>query len=156
MRKKRFNDHRICGGHAGVVERHGADGDWKKTWDETLAAAKERARSPSSARPTRDAQRGDPGLQRYGVKVDYIAGRSSEITERVSWSVAQGSMRSMPIFPDRTSSTHPACGKADRSAASLSHPAGGDGGQELEARQAAGSWTRTAPMCCAFSTASTV
>jgi len=59
--------------------------DWKKTWDETLAAARKEGKVAVVGSPD-PVMRNEviPAFEkRYGIKVDYIAGRSSEITERV-------------------------------------------------------------------------
>lgn len=60
--------------------------DWKKTWEETLAAARKEGKVTVVGSPD-PVMRNEviPAFEkRYpGIKVDYIAGRSSEITERV-------------------------------------------------------------------------
>jgi ABC-type Fe3+ transport system substrate-binding protein len=60
-------------------------GDWQKTWDETLAAARKEGKVVVAGSP-------DPVMRneiipaftkRYGIQVEYIAGRSGEIADRV-------------------------------------------------------------------------
>jgi len=59
--------------------------DWQKTWDQTLAGAKKEGKVVVGGSP-------DPVMRnsvipafekRYGIKVEFIAGRSSELTQRV-------------------------------------------------------------------------
>jgi iron(III) transport system substrate-binding protein len=59
--------------------------DWKKTWEETLAAAKKEGKVVVAGSP-------DPVMRnevipaftkRYGIAVDYVAGKSGQIVERV-------------------------------------------------------------------------
>jgi ABC-type Fe3+ transport system, periplasmic component len=61
-------------------------GDWKKTWDETLAAARKEGKVTVVGSPD-PVMRNEviPAFEkRYpGIKVDYLAGRSAELTERV-------------------------------------------------------------------------
>jgi iron(III) transport system substrate-binding protein len=67
-------------------------GDWRKTWDETLAAAKKEGKVVVGGSPD-PVMRSEviPAFEkRYGIKVEYIAGRSSEITERVKLERAAG------------------------------------------------------------------
>src|SRR6185295_18328384 len=55
--------------------------DWKKTWDEALAAAKKEGKVAVVGSPD-PVMRNEviPAFEkRYGIKVDYIAGRSSDI-----------------------------------------------------------------------------
>jgi iron(III) transport system substrate-binding protein len=60
--------------------------DWKKVWDDTLAAAKKEGKVAVVGSPD-PVMRNEviPAFERRypGIKVDYIAGRSAEITERV-------------------------------------------------------------------------
>src|SRR3972149_7167042 len=58
--------------------------DWQKTWDQTLAAAKKEGKVVGAGSP-------DPVMRnsvipafekRYGIKVEFLAGRSSDITQR--------------------------------------------------------------------------
>jgi iron(III) transport system substrate-binding protein len=66
--------------------------DWQKTWDETLAAAKKEGKVVIAGSP-------DPVMRnevipaftkRYGIAVDFIAGRSGQIAERVKIERASG------------------------------------------------------------------
>lgn len=60
--------------------------DWKKTWDDTLAAANKEGKVAvvGSPDPVMRAEVIPAFEKRFpGIKVDYIAGRSSEIVERV-------------------------------------------------------------------------
>ena len=63
-----------------------AQTDWKKTWDETLAAARKEGKVTVVGSPD-PVMRGEviPAFEkRYpGIKVDYLAGRSADIVERV-------------------------------------------------------------------------
>jgi iron(III) transport system substrate-binding protein len=60
--------------------------DWKKTWDETLAAARKEGKVTVVGSPD-PVMRAEviPAFERRfpGIKVDYLAGRSAEISERV-------------------------------------------------------------------------
>ena len=60
--------------------------DWKKTWDETLAAARKEGKVTVVGSPD-PVMRNEviPAFERRypGIKVDYLAGRSAEISERV-------------------------------------------------------------------------
>ncbi len=66
--------------------------DWQKTWDETLAAAKKEGKVIIAGSP-------DPVMRnevipaftkRYGIAVDYLAGRSGQTAERVKIERASG------------------------------------------------------------------
>jgi ABC-type Fe3+ transport system substrate-binding protein len=66
--------------------------DWQKTWDETLAAAKKEGKVIVAGSP-------DPVMRnevipaftkRYGIAVDFIAGKSGQIAERVKIERASG------------------------------------------------------------------
>src|SRR3989304_2759385 len=48
--------------------------DWKKSWDETLAAAKKEGKVVVS---------GPPSKERYGITVEYLGGRSSETATKL-------------------------------------------------------------------------
>jgi iron(III) transport system substrate-binding protein len=67
--------------------------DWKKTWDETLATAKKEGKVAVVGSPD-PVMRNEviPAFEkRYpGIKVDYLAGRSAEIVERVKLERASG------------------------------------------------------------------
>ncbi len=59
--------------------------DWKKTWDEALAAAKKEGKVVVVGSPD-PVMRGEiipKFTQRYGIQVEYIAGSSSQIAGRV-------------------------------------------------------------------------
>ena len=60
--------------------------DWKKTWDDTLAAAKKEGKVTVVGSPD-PVMRNNviPAFERRfpGIKVDYLAGRSADIVERV-------------------------------------------------------------------------
>jgi iron(III) transport system substrate-binding protein len=67
-------------------------GDWQKTWNETLAAAKKEGKVVIAGSP-------DPVMRnevipaftaRYGIAVDFIAGKSGQIVERVKIERASG------------------------------------------------------------------
>ncbi len=59
--------------------------DWKKTWDETLAAAKKESKVVvvGSPDPVMRNQIIPKFTQRFGIQVEYIAGSSSQIAGRV-------------------------------------------------------------------------
>ena len=59
--------------------------DWQKTWDETLAAAKKEGKVViiGSPDPVMRQEINPTFTQRYGIKVEYIAGNSSQLIERV-------------------------------------------------------------------------
>src|SRR5690349_2694248 len=61
-------------------------GDWKKTWDETLAAARKEGKVTVVGSPD-PVMRNEviPAFEkRYpGIKVDYLAGRSADLVERI-------------------------------------------------------------------------
>ena len=59
--------------------------DWQKTWDETLAAAKKEGKVViiGSPDPVMRGQINPKFTERYGIKVEYIAGNSSQLIERV-------------------------------------------------------------------------
>jgi iron(III) transport system substrate-binding protein len=67
--------------------------DWQKTWDETLAAAKKEGKVVVVGSPD-PVMRSDviPAFEkRYpGIKVDYLAGRSADIVERVKLERSSG------------------------------------------------------------------
>lgn len=59
--------------------------DWQKTWDATLAAAKKEGKVViiGSPDPVMRQEINPKFTQRYGIKVEYIAGNSSQLIERV-------------------------------------------------------------------------
>src|SRR5689334_24397684 len=61
-------------------------GDWKKTWDETLAAARKEGKVAVIGSPD-PVMRNEviPAFEkRYpGIKIDYLAGRSADLVERI-------------------------------------------------------------------------
>ncbi|HET7679587.1 MAG TPA: extracellular solute-binding protein [Xanthobacteraceae bacterium] len=86
----------IIGFAAGILVASSAvaqTADWKKTWDETLAAAKKEGKVAVVGSPD-PVMRNEviPAFEkRYpGIKVDYLAGRSAEIVERVKLERASG------------------------------------------------------------------
>ncbi len=59
--------------------------DWRKTWDETLAAAKKEGKVVVLGQPS-PAMRNEilpKFTERFGIKVEHVAGRSSEIVGRL-------------------------------------------------------------------------
>lgn len=67
-------------------------GDWQKTWDQTVAAAKAEGKVVAAGSP-------DPVMRnevipkftaKYGIPVEYIAGRSGQIVERVKMERSSG------------------------------------------------------------------
>jgi iron(III) transport system substrate-binding protein len=80
---------RIIGFLAGMLIASSAmaqTADWKKTWDDTLAAAKKEGKVVVVGSPD-PVMRSDviPAFEKRfpGIKVDYLAGRSADIVERV-------------------------------------------------------------------------
>ncbi len=66
--------------------------DWQKTWDETLAAAKKEGTVVVVGQPS-PAMRNEilpKFTERFGIKVEHIAGRSSEIVGRLRSERASG------------------------------------------------------------------
>lgn len=59
--------------------------DWKKSWDETLAAAREEGKVVVSGPPSQELRRTLPAAfkARYGITVDYLGGRSTELATRL-------------------------------------------------------------------------
>lgn len=80
--------------------------DWRKTWDETLAAAKKEGKLVivGSADPVMRGQINPKFTERYGIKVEYIAGGSSQLIERVRTERASG-IYSTDIFMSGANST---------------------------------------------------
>jgi iron(III) transport system substrate-binding protein len=59
--------------------------DWKKSWDETLAAAREEGKVVVAGPPSQELRRTMPAAfkARYGINVEYIGGRSTELATRL-------------------------------------------------------------------------
>jgi iron(III) transport system substrate-binding protein len=59
--------------------------DWKKSWDETLAAAQQEGKVVVAGPPSQELRRTLPAAfkARYGITVDYIGGRSTELTPKL-------------------------------------------------------------------------
>ena len=59
--------------------------DWNKSWDETLAAAREEGKVVISGPPSQELRRTLPAAfkARYGITVDYLGGRSTELATRL-------------------------------------------------------------------------
>jgi iron(III) transport system substrate-binding protein len=59
--------------------------DWKKSWDETLAAAREEGKVVVSGPPSQELRKTLPAAfkARYGITVDYLGGRSTELATRL-------------------------------------------------------------------------
>ena len=78
---------------------HAQNTDWQKTWDETVAAAKKEGTVVVLAQPS-PAMRNvilPRFTERFGIKVEHIAGRSSEIVGRLRAERAAG-VYSMDVF----------------------------------------------------------
>jgi ABC-type glycerol-3-phosphate transport system substrate-binding protein len=80
--------------------------DWQKTWDETLAAAKKEGKVViiGSPDPVMRAEINPKFTQRYGIKVEYIAGGSSQLIERVRTERTSG-LYTVDIFMSGANST---------------------------------------------------
>lgn len=80
--------------------------DWQKTWDQTLAAAKKEGKVViiGSPDPVMRGQINPKFTERYGIKVEYIAGGSSQLIERVRTERASG-LYSTDIFMSGANST---------------------------------------------------
>lgn len=80
--------------------------DWQKTWDETLAAAKKEGKVViiGSPDPVMRGEINPKFTQRYGINVEYIAGRSSQLIERVRTERSSG-IYSIDIFMSGAGST---------------------------------------------------
>ncbi len=80
--------------------------DWRKTWDETLAAAKKEGKVViiGSPDPVMRGQINPKFTERYGIDVEYIAGSSSQLIERVRTERASG-LYSTDIFMSGANST---------------------------------------------------
>ena len=76
-----------------LVATSAAAQDWKKTWEETLAAARKEGKVTVVGSPD-PVMRNEviPAFEKRfpGIKVDYLAGRSAEIVERVKLERASG------------------------------------------------------------------
>jgi len=59
--------------------------DWKKSWDETLAAARAEGKVVVAGPPSQELRRTLPAAfkARYGIAIDYIGGRSTELTPKL-------------------------------------------------------------------------
>ena len=59
--------------------------DWKNSWDETLAAAREEAKVVVAGPPSQELRRTLPAAfkARYGINVEYAGGRSTELAPRL-------------------------------------------------------------------------
>ncbi len=80
--------------------------DWRKTWDETLAGAKKEGKVViiGSPDPVMRGQINPKFTERYGIKVEYIAGSSSRLIERVRTERASG-LYSTDIYMSGANST---------------------------------------------------
>jgi ABC-type Fe3+ transport system substrate-binding protein len=80
--------------------------DWQKTWDETLAAAKKEGKVViiGSPDPVMRGQINPKFTERYGIKVEYIAGNSSQLIERIRTERASG-LYSTDIYMSGANST---------------------------------------------------
>jgi iron(III) transport system substrate-binding protein len=61
------------------------DGPWKKSWEETLAAAKEEGKVVVSGPPSQELRTVLPAAfkARYGINIEYIGGRSTETSTKM-------------------------------------------------------------------------
>ncbi len=78
---------------------HAQNADWQKTWDETLAAAKKEGKVVVLAQPS-PAMRNvilKRFTERYGIEVEHIAARSSEVIGRLRSERAAG-VYSIDVF----------------------------------------------------------
>lgn len=59
--------------------------DWKKSWDETLAAARKEGKVVVSGPPSQELRQTLPPAfkERYGITLDYVGGRSSETATKL-------------------------------------------------------------------------
>jgi iron(III) transport system substrate-binding protein len=59
--------------------------DWKKTWDETLAAARKEGKVVVSGPPSQELRQAMPAAfkQRYGLTLEFLAGRGSETATKL-------------------------------------------------------------------------
>jgi iron(III) transport system substrate-binding protein len=59
--------------------------DWKKSWDDTLAAARKEGKLVVAGPPSQELRRTLPAAfkARHGITVDYIGGRSTELATRL-------------------------------------------------------------------------
>jgi iron(III) transport system substrate-binding protein len=59
--------------------------DWKKSWDETLAAAKKEGKVVVSGPPSQELRQALPPAfkQRFGITLEYLGGRSAETATRL-------------------------------------------------------------------------
>jgi iron(III) transport system substrate-binding protein len=66
--------------------------DWKKTWDETLAAAKKEGKVVVAGPPSADLRKAMPAAfeKRFGITLEYLGGRSSETATRLRTERAAG------------------------------------------------------------------
>jgi iron(III) transport system substrate-binding protein len=63
----------------------GQSSDWKKSWDETLTAARQEGKLVLSGPPNNVLRRTLPEAfkARYGIEIEYIGGRSSQLAARL-------------------------------------------------------------------------
>ncbi|HZS63159.1 MAG TPA: extracellular solute-binding protein [Xanthobacteraceae bacterium] len=59
--------------------------DWRKTWDDLLAAAQKEGKVVVAGPPSKEVRQSLPPAfeKRYGIKLEYIAGRSSETATKL-------------------------------------------------------------------------
>jgi iron(III) transport system substrate-binding protein len=72
--------------------------DWKKPWDETLAAAQTEGKLVVAGPPSQELRRTLPAAfkARYGIAIDYIGGRSTELATRLR-AERQAGIRSLDV-----------------------------------------------------------
>lgn len=92
-----------------AVPAWGGGKDWEKEWSETLAAAKKEGRVVVAGSPD-PVMRGEiipKFMSRFGIPVEFIAGRSSQIVARVATERSAG-IYSIDVYlsgPDTTANT---------------------------------------------------
>ena len=91
-----------------LIATSAAAQDWKKTWEDTLAAARKEGKVTVVGSPD-PVMRNEviPAFEKRfpGIKVDYLAGRSAEFVERVKLERAPASSRSTLGSPGPTRNT---------------------------------------------------
>ena len=72
--------------------------DWKKSWDETLVAAREEGKVVVAGPPSQELRRTMPAAfkARYGIAIEYIGGRSTELAVRLR-AERQAGIRSLDV-----------------------------------------------------------
>ena len=72
--------------------------DWKRSWDATLAAAQSEGKLVVAGPPSQELRRTLPAAfkARYGITIDYIGGRSTELAARLR-AERQAGIRSLDI-----------------------------------------------------------